>query len=186
MNDAEIIQLYWNRDEKAIPATAKKYGNYCAVIAGNILENKEDAEECVNDTYWKAWESMPPHKPKMLSAFLGKITRNLSLNRYRQNTAIKRGCGQTAAVLDEIAELVSGTDSVEQEMDRRELIRTIDDFLSGLPANKRMLFVRRYWYFDSISELVVRFKMTENHVSVMLSRLRLKLRSFLLERGFEL
>lgn len=186
MNDTEIIQLYWSRDEKAISATAEKYGNYCAVIAGNILENKEDAEECVNDTYWKAWKSIPPHKPKILSAFLGKITRNLSLNRYCQNTALKRGCGQTAAVLDEIAELVSGTNSVEQEIDRRELIQTIDVFLNELPADKRILFVRRYWYFDSISELAVRFKITENHVSVILSRLRLKLRSFLSERGFEL
>lgn len=186
MNDAKIVQLYWNRDEQAIPATAAKYGNYCASIARNILGNEEDTEECVNDTYLNAWNSMPPHKPGILSAFLGKIVRNVSFNRYRYNTADKRGGGGAAVVLDEIAELVSDADRVEQEIDRRELIRTIDAFLGLLPAEKRILFVRRYWYFDSISDLASRFGMTENNVSVTLTRLRLKLRGFLSERGFEL
>lgn len=110
--DTQIVQFYWDRDERAIPATADKYGNYCTSIAKNILGNPEDAEECVNDTYMRAWNSMPPHRPNVLSIFLGKITRNVSLNRYKQNPADKRGGGEVPAVLEEIAELVSDTDSV--------------------------------------------------------------------------
>ena len=186
MDDEEIVQLYWDRNEQAIPATAEKYGRYCASIAQNILGNKEDAEECVNDTYINAWNSMPPHKPSILSTFLGKITRNLSFNRYKYNTANKRGCGETVLVLDEIAELVSDTDNVEQEVLREELVKAIDAFLDGLPVDKRRIFVCRYWYFDSVSDIASRFGMTENNVSVTLNRLRLKLRSHLLKGGFEL
>ena len=186
MEDAKIIQLYWDRNEQAIHATADKYGSYCASIAKNILDSREDAEECVNDTYLNAWNAMPPHRPGILSSFLGKITRNLSLNRYKRNTTGKRGGGQAAVVLDEIAELVSDGDSVEREIDRRELAKAIDAFLDGLSARKRNIFVRRYWYFDSISDIASRFGMTENNVSVTLNRLRLKLHNDLLERGFEL
>ena len=186
MDDAKIVQLYWDRDEQAIPVTASKYGSYCTSIAQNILGNHEDAEECVNDTYMNAWNSMPPHRPTVLSAFLGKITRNLSIKRYRYNTSDKRGSGQAAMVLDEIAELVSDTDSVEQEVDRRELVNAIDTFLGTLSAEKRGIFLRRYWYFDSISDIANRFGVKENNVSVTLNRLRLKLHNYLLERGFEL
>lgn len=186
MDDTEIVRLYWDRNEQAIPATAERYGNYCAAIAKNILGNLEDAEECVNDTYLNAWDSIPPHRPDHLSTFLGKITRNLSLNRYKRNTADKRGGGQATVVLDEIAELVSDTDSTEQELDRKELAKIIDDFLDTLPKNKRSIFVCRYWYFDSISHIANRFGMTENNVSVTLNRLRRKLHDYLLERGFEL
>lgn len=186
MEDAKIVQLYWDRNELAIPVTADKYGSYCASIANNILDSREDAEECVNDTYLNAWNAMPPHRPGILPAFLGKITRNLSLNRYKHNIAGKRGGGQAAVVLDEIAELVSDGDSVEREIDRRELAKAIDAFLDGLSARKRNIFVRRYWYFDSISDIASRFGMTENNVSVTLNRLRLKLHNYLLERGFEL
>lgn len=186
MDDAAIVQLYWDRSEQAIPATSEKYGKYCAVIARNILGNPEDAEECVNDALLNAWNAIPPHRPQDLSAFLGKLVRNLALNRYKHNTAHKRGGGQTTAALDEIAELVSDTDGVEREIDRRELVRALDDFLSTLSAEKRSLLVRRYWYFDSIPDIAARFQMTENHVSVTLSRLRRKLHSYLLEGGFEL
>jgi len=113
MDDEKIVQLYWDRDERAIPATAEKYGNYCNAIAENILANREDAEECVNDTYLRAWNSMPPHRPGILSAFLGKITRNLALNRLRQNGAEKRGGGAVNAVLEEIGEFLSDADTVE-------------------------------------------------------------------------
>ena len=186
MDDSKIVQLYWDRDEQAIPATSDKYGTYCISIAQNILGNQEDAEECVNDTYMSAWNSMPPHRPNILSVFLGKITRNLSLNRYKQNTAGKRGGGEVPVVLDEIAELVSDTGSVEQEVDRRELVKAIDAFLDRLPTDKRSIFICRYWYFDSVSKIAARFGMTENHVSVTLNRLRVKLHNDLLERGFDL
>ena len=186
MDDAKIVQLYWDRNEQAILATADKYGNYCASIAKNILGNHENAEECVNDTYLNAWNSMPPHRPSILSTFLGKIVRNLSIKRYKHNTADKRGGGQATVVLDEIAEFVSDADSVEQEIDRKELVTAIDSFLDRLPADKRNIFICRYWYFDSISDIANRFRMTENNVSVTLNRLRLKLHNYLLERGFEL
>ena len=186
MDDAKIVQLYWDRNEQAIPVTANKYGNYCTSISINILGNREDAEECVNDTYMNAWNSIPPHRPNILSTFLGKIVRNLSIKRYKHNTADKRGGGPAIVVLDEIAEFVSDTDSAEQEIDRKELVKAIDSFLDRLPANKRNIFICRYWYFDSVSDIANRFGMTENNVSVTLNRLRLKLHNYLLERGFEL
>lgn len=186
MDDAKIVRLYWDRDEQAISATAEKYGSYCASIAKNILGNREDAEECVNDTYWNAWNSIPPNRPSILATFLGKIVRNLSFNRYKHNTADKRGGGQATAVLDEIAEVVSDTNTVEQEIGRKELVQAIDSFLDRLPSDKKRIFVCRYWYFDSISDIASRVGMTQNNVSVTLNRLRLKLRKYLLERGFEL
>lgn len=132
MEDEKIVQLYWDRDERAIPATAAKYGGYCTSIAQNILGSAEDAEECVNDTYMSAWNSIPPHRPGNLCTFLGKLTRNLSLNRYRYNTAHKRG-GEAAAVLDEAAQLVSDTDSVENELSRRELVAPSTPFWAVSP-----------------------------------------------------
>jgi len=186
MDDQKIIQLYWDRNEQAIPATAQKYGSYCTAIAGNILGSPEDTEECVNDTYLHVWNAIPPHRPRLLSAFLGTITRNLALKRHRQNTAEKRGGGQAALVLDELLGLVSDGNDVEQTLDRKELISAIDAFLARLSPLKRSIFVCRYWYFDSISQIAQRFGMTENHVSVTLTRLRRKLRQHLLERGFVL
>ena len=186
MDDTKIVQLYWDRNEQAIPVTADKYGNYCTSIAKNILGNREDAKECVNDTYLNAWNSMPPHRPSILSTFLGKITRNLSIKRYKYNIADKRGGGQLPVVLDEISNLVSETDDVEQEFNSKELIKAIDTFLGTLSAEKRGIFIRRYWYFDSISDIANRFGTTENNISVTLNRLRLKLHTYLLERGFEL
>ena len=184
MDDEKIVQLYWNRDEQAIPATSEKYGAYCASIARNILGNPGDAEECVNDTYMSAWNAMPPHRPGVLSAFLGNLTRNLSLNRYKYNSADRRGGGEIPAVLDEMAELVSDPGGVEQEMDRRELVEEINAFLGKLSKDQRGIFVCRYWYFDPVYQIAARYGMTENRVSVTLNRLRGKLRSHLLERGF--
>lgn len=186
MDDNKIVQLYWDRSEQAISATSVKYGGYCASIAKNILGNQEDAEECVNDTYWSAWNAMPPHRPNVLSAFLGKITRNLALNRYKQIHADKRGGGNLLQPLDELAECVSDTDNVEKEIDRRELVKAINAFLSTLSPSKRSIFICRYWYFDSIFYIASRFGMTENNVSVTLNRLRTNLRKYLTERGFEL
>lgn len=186
MRDTEIVQLYWDRDERAIPATGEKYGRYCAAIARNILGSREDAEECVNDTYWSAWNAMPPHRPDRLSVFLGKITRNLAFNRYKQNTAEKRGGGEVPAVLDELAELISGGETPEEALDRGELVAAINGFLETLPAKSRAIFLRRYWYTDSVSGIAERYGMRANAVSMTLSRLRAKLREYLLERGFSL
>lgn len=186
MNDKDIIQLYLNRDQQALSATAKKYGKYCTSIANNILGNREDAEECVNDTWLNTWNSIPPNRPAILSAFLGRITRNLAFNKYKYNHVKKRGNGEITVVLDELAECVSGLDDVEQEIDRRELVKAINAFLSTLKPQKRNLFISRYWYSDSISSIARRYEMTESNVSTTLNRLRLKLKKYLLERGFEL
>ncbi len=186
MDDVKIVQLYWDRDERAISVTADKYGNYCLSIARNILGRKEDAEECVNDTYMGAWNAIPPHRPAVLSAFLGKITRNLSFNRYKHNIADKRGGGELPAVLEELSNLVSGRDDVEQILDQKELAKAIGDFLDTLPPKKRNILVRRYWYTDSVTEIAARYGMKAGAVSMALNRLRQKLRDYLLERGFEL
>ena len=210
MDDANIVQLYWDRNEQAIPATADKYESYCTSIAKNILGNHEDTEECVNDTYlgvWNsvppkqpnplltyvckitrnlAWNSMPPHRPSILSTFLGKIVRNLSFNRYKHNTADKRGGGELPVVLEELSDLVSGKDEVEQAFDQKELTKAIDTFLDSLSPKKRSIFISRYWYTDNISEIAVRHGMNDGAVSMTLNRLRLKLHNYLLERGFEL
>lgn len=186
MQDAAIIRLYFARDERAISETAQKYGSYCAAIANNILTDRLDAEECVNDTWLRTWNAIPPQRPRQFSAFLGKITRNLSLSRYRARTAEKRGGGQTPLVLDELAELVSDTDTVEQQLAYRELVAALNAFLGKLPGEKRALFLRRYWYFDPICDIAARFGMTENNVCVTLSRLRQQLRRTLTEGDFAL
>ena len=184
MEDARIVQLYWERNEQAISATADKYGAYCASIARNILGDPEDVEECVSDTYLRAWNAIPPHRPQILPAFLGRITRNLALNRYRHSRADKRGGGRLPAVLEELS-FVTGGEDAEQALDRWEVVDAVNSFLAGLPARKRTIFLCRYWYLDSIAEIGARFGMTEGSVSVTLSRLRRKLRDHLLERGID-
>ena len=186
MDDAKIVQLYFDRNEQAIPETAAKYGNYCTAIAKNILANAEDAEECVNDTYLNTWNAIPPHKPMRLSTFLGKIVRNLAFNRYKRNRAEKRGSGELTAVLEELAGCVSGAEDVEHAYEHKELVAAINDFLRRLPARKRSIFVCRYWYTDSIAHISARFGMTAPAVSMTLNRLRNQLHNYLIERGYEL
>ena len=186
MDDAKIVQMYFDRDEQAIPATADKYGSYCTSIANNILGNHEDAEECVNDAYLNTWNAIPPHRPKMLSTFLGKIVRNLAFNRYKHNSADKRGGGEMAAVLDELAGCVSGNEDVGQAYEYKELVAAINNFLGTLSTHKRNIFVCRYWYADSISDIAARYNMTYAAVSMELNRLRTKLHNYLIERGYEL
>ena len=184
MEDGEIIRLYWDRNEQAIKATSDKYGHYCKAIARNILNCEEDAEECVNDTYLKAWNSMPTQWPALLAAFLGKITRNLSFNRYKHRRAGKRGGGEISLVLDELTDCVSDVDDVEETVDRQELIKAIDLFVRNLSASKRRIFVRRYWYADSIAEIAKDSDMPQGTVSKTLERTRKQLKVYLTERGF--
>ncbi len=186
MDDNGIIQLYWDRNDQAIIATSEKYGHYCKAIARNILNNEEDAEECVNDTYLNAWNSMPTHWPEQLAAFLGKITRNLSFNKYKRNHSEKRGGGEITLVLDELTDCVSDIDTVEQTIDRQELAKAISSFVKGLPVEKRNIFVRRYWYADSVSDIAKDYGMLQGTVSKTLERTRKQLKAYLTERGFEL
>ena len=186
MEDERIIQLYWERNESAIDESSRKYGTYCTSIAHNILFNKEDEEEFVNDTWLHAWNAMPPHRPSLLSVFLGKITRNLSFDRYRKLHREKRGGNIIDAVLDELAECVSGVDETEKKWEEIELKEEIDRFIKELPKEKSYMFILRYWYADSIAEIAERFAVSENYVSVTLSRVRKKLKEHLVERGFDI
>ncbi len=186
MEDSKIVQLYWDRSPDAISQTAKKYGKYCTTIARNILGSHEDAEECVNDTYMRAWNSMPDHRPSVLSTYLGKITRNRAFNRYKREHAGKRGGSEIPAILDELSECICGRENVEQELEYKELVSTINAFLETLPIKKRNIFVCRYWYSDSVSDIAKQFGMKENAVSMVLNRLRMRLRDYLMERGVEI
>lgn len=186
MEDNDIVNLYLQRNKVAIKETVSKYGNYCKAIAKNILSNNEDAEECVNDTYLHTWNSIPPHEPKILSTYLGKITRRLSFDKFRYNNADKRGGGEISLVLDELSECVSGNESVENELNKHQLIQEINNFLDTLPKESCNIFLCRYWYAMPVTNIAKRFKITENNVSVTLNRTRNKLKNHLTERGFEL
>ena len=186
MEDKDIVQLYFARNEQAIVETSVKYGNYCMSIAMNILNNPEDAEESVNDTYLKTWNSIPPHKPNILSTFLGKIVRNISFNKYKANHAMKRGGNEISAILDEISEIVSNNESVEDEVIANELANAVNDFINTLSELKRHIFIRRYWYSDKISVIAHRCGSSENYIHVELNRIRKQLRNYLIERGYEL
>ena len=185
MTDEDIVNLYWDRNEAAITETDLKYGRYCFSISYNILSNKEDSDECVNDTYNAAWNSMPPQRPVILSAFLGKIVRNISLNRYKEITAQKRGGNQMELILDELGEIASDMPGPDDRVIQTQLVKAINEFLAGLPAEKRVMFVRRYWYADDIGAIAKRMGMSANNVSVEIRRIRLKLRGYLIERGFD-
>ena len=186
MEDSEIIRLYWERSEQAIRESEMKYGPYCRAIARNILPIPEDAEETVSDTWLRAWNSIPPQKPQRLSAFLGRITRNLAFDRWRRMSAEKRGGGGLDLVLEELAECVSGSCTAEEALEQQTLGEALNSFLATLPREKRQLFLGRYWYAQSVGELAKQSGMTAGAVSVTLHRLRAKLREYLSERGFEL
>lgn len=186
MKDREIIDLYWERKETAISATAEKYGKYCHSISYNILHNHEDAEECVNDTYLGAWKSIPPQRPECLSAYLGKITRNFSLNYFKQYTAEKRGGGQTEAVLSELEDCIPAETDVEQAIDEMILVKSINRFLREQPEQKRNIFIRRYWYLCPIRDIAENYGMSESKVASLLFRMRNKLKTHLEKEGITL
>lgn len=183
MQDEQIIELYWARSENAITETANKYGKYCYHIAYNILYNNEDSEECVNDTYWKAWGVMPPQRPQRLATFLGKITRNLALHRHEKDTAKKRGAGQVALALEELSECLSAGNGVEEAMEERLLVEALNRFLAEQSPEVRRIFLRRYWYLSEIREIAMDYRISESKAKVMLHRTRKRLRQFLEKEG---
>jgi len=186
MKDNEIIELYWSRDEGAITATADTYGNYCYRIAYNILSCNEDAEECVNDTWLHAWRSIPPQRPNRLSTYLGKITRNLSLNRFKLLTAQKRGNGQVELALSELEGCVPARTDIEQIAEEMVLVRAIETFLRAQPRTERNIFIGRYWYLYPIRELAEGYHMSESKVASLLYRMRIKLKLHLEKEGISL
>ena len=183
MEDEQIIQLYWQRSEDAIAETAVKYGTYCHSISYGILRNAEDAEECVTDTYLRAWNAIPPQRPRYLAAFLAKIVRNLALSRYRKITAKFRGGGQVRIAFEELEQAIPSSHSVEDTMEEAELIHALEAFIFGLSKEKRQVFLLRYWYFRSMEEICVQLGISESKASSMLFRMRKELKRHLEKEG---
>ena len=184
MEDNKIIELFWQRDESAITETGRKYGAYCRTIAHNILQNNEDADECVNDTWLKVWNSIPPKKPGNFRMYLAKITRNLSFNRYNANNAKKRGNGEVTLVLEELAECIADNTDIEKTYEEKELKEYILKYVRTLSERERNLFIRRYFFVDPVKEIAKRYGLSENNVMVILSRTRKQLKSKLKKEGY--
>ncbi|CDA68676.1 MAG: sigma-70 family RNA polymerase sigma factor [Lachnospiraceae bacterium] len=186
MDDKKIIDLYWKRSESAIAETDKKYGRYCSTIAFNILHNREDAEECVNDTYFKVWGVIPTLRPLKFSAFIGRITRNLSLNKYEYYNAKKRGQGETQVVFEELQGCIASTGNVEDAIEDMLLSEKLNCFLEGLPTEKRKIFMRRYWYLSGVKDIASDYQMSESKVKMILLRTRNALKEYLEQEGIVL
>ncbi len=183
MEDQGIIALFFDRSEQAIEETDKKYGGYCYSIAYNILFNREDSEECVSDTYLAAWNTIPPRRPNFLNAFLAKMTRHISIDRWRKRSAKKRGGGEIILALEELEDCMDSS-SVETGCEKKELTRVLNQFLSSLPETERNVFLCRYWYLDSIQTISEVSGFSQSKVISMLHRLRGKLRKKLSEEGY--
>ena len=184
MDDKSIVDLYFSRDQEAITQTDKKYGHYCYRIAYNILTNREDAEESVSDTYVAAWRAIPPRRPSVLATFLGKITRHIAIDRWRERSAAKRGNGEMPLALEELQDCVAGMQNVEMDYERKEIIKAYVKFLDALPVTERRVFLCRYWYVDSVEAIADKFGFSQSKVKTMLHRTRAKLRKQLAEEGY--
>lgn len=185
MDDQKIIELYLQRDEQAVEITQAKYAGYCFRIANNILSIPEDAEECVNDTWVSAWNRIPPAIPLSLKAFLGKLVRDISLNRYIHDRAKKRYSGMEV-LLDELEECIPSNFDVEQCMEQKELSSLLNEWLQSLPCDEMALFVQRYYYGDSVKNLAKVYGCTENQMAQKMLKLRNKLKSYLINEGVSL
>lgn len=183
MEDNILVELYWARSEDAISETSTKYGKYCYTIAYHILANPEDAEESVNDTYLDSWNAMPPHRPAVLSTFLGKITRRISIDKWRRRTADKRGGGEIPLVLDELADFVPSGHDVERAVMERELVDMLNAFLAGLSVGESDVFVCRYFFLMPLAEICERFDYSPSKTKSMLARTRKKLLAYLRKEG---
>lgn len=186
MEDEKIVALYWQRDEEAIRETETKYGRYLTKIAYNVLANWEDSQESVNDTYHKAWESMPPHRPSALSTYLGKIVREVSIDIFRRRNSGKRHGSEYAISLSELEECVSGGGTPEEAVDLRLLAEAIGAYLRTMPQEARNTFVGRYYFMDSVREVAGYCGMSESKAKSLLYRTRLGLKAYLEQEGFDL
>lgn len=185
MEDVQIVDLYFARNEQAITETAAKYGSYLFSIAQNILVNRSDAEETVNDTYMGAWRSIPPHRPNRLSTYLGKITRRCSLEKWKRNHAQKRGGGEVSLALEELADCIPGGESPQVQLEMKELTRLMNRFVKTLPETEQRIFICRYWYLIPVKTIARDFGFSESKVKSMLSRTRSKLKICLQKEGIE-
>ena len=183
MEDKDIVDLYWQRSERAIAETESKYGGYCRSIAGRILQNDADAEECVNDTWLRAWNAMPSDRPGLLGCYLGKLCRWLSLNRLRDAARLRRGGGEPALALEELDEIAASGADTEKLAEARELSRVISNYVNQMKEPERSVFLCRYWYMASVKEIAARFGFGESKVKSMLARSRSKLRLCLDKEG---
>ena len=183
MEDREIVELYWQRSEEAIPETTAKFGGYCRTIAYNILANAQDAEECVNDTWLKAWNSMPTNRPTLLAPYLGKLTRWISLTRLRERGSLKRGGGELALALDELAEVIPDGSDIQHQLELKELSDAMRRFLDTLEEAESQMFLSRYWYMASVGEIAEKFGFTRSKTASQLRRTRGKLLKYLTEEG---
>ena len=183
MEDKEIISLYNERSEKAITETDIKYGRYLRKISDNILGDREDTEECMNDSYLKVWNSIPPQVPKILKAFVARITRNTALNIYEKRKASKRCSSQVALSLEELEECLEGRDNVVSVIERKEVMKALDDFLGTLDRKKRILFVQRYFYLEPLKDIAERNSISEAALRTTLCRTRTELKDFIKKRG---
>lgn len=181
MNDERIIELFFERSEQAIKELDVKYGRVCHTVSYNILNNRQDAEECVNDAYLGTWNAIPPAKPNPLLAFVCKIVRNISLKRYEHNTATKRN-SHYDVVLEELEDCLTSSTTIEEEIAERELTRIIESFLDSLSKENCVIFLRRYWFSDTYSDIAKQVGLTEKNISVRLTRIRKELREYLFER----
>ena len=184
MEDKEIVELYWARSENAIAETDKKYGRYCHYIAYQILSDNSDAEEIVNDTYLKTWNTVPPNYPDPLKAYVGMISNQLALNRYEEKTAEKRGGGRMPLIYHELDECIADENETEDLAESLVLRDLLNRFIWSLPKKTRNIFVRRYWYASSLTEIAEDYGMKENAVAMLMFRTRQKLKDFLEKEGF--
>lgn len=186
MTDEQIIALYWERSENAIQETDIKYGTLCRGIAYRILQDRLDAEECVDDGYMRLWNTIPPERPQRLRAFLAKIVRNLALNRYERETALKRGGGEVAATLEELSGCIPGKDDIDTHMEEKELRRILSGFLRTMKKTERMIFLMRYWELQPIAQIAKVTRASESKVKMSLLRSRNKLKAVLEKEGIGL
>lgn len=184
MTDEKIIDLFWKRDENAIHETSVKYGKLCFFISKNILARTEDSEEVVNDAYLAVWNSIPENRPTRFSVFLSRIVRNLALKKYEYNSADKRN-PEAVCSLEELCDCVSGKTSIESELENKRIEQTISQFLWSQSEEKRSIFIRRYWYFETIQSISHRTGFSESKIKSMLFHLRKDLRTFLEQEGIE-
>ena len=183
MEDRQIVELYWQRSEQAVAETDRKYGRYCEAIAYAVCSDRQDAEECVNDTWLRAWNAMPDKRPTALGAFLGRITRNLAINLFERKNRQKRGGGQMTVALEELEDCIPGREDPQRQVELEELRQAVGRFVAELNETEKVVFTARYWYLKSVEEIAGRMGFTQSRVKSLLFRLRRRLGRYLEEEG---